>query len=180
MEKDKQNLYVFGYGLALLIPYFVGVKAMHLEPSKGVLFLFLAIFAAILFVVTKISKLQPKMNLWILVVQAYAWKLALTHSGVISYALLVVSTVVLLISIGDVKRLQPAYNVWMKVAHFIGGTITVILLSTIFYLVFGVIGIILRILKKDYLDRKIEYNKKSYWIKRDLSVFDRESCTRQF
>ncbi|MBN1869489.1 MAG: hypothetical protein JW847_02790 [Candidatus Omnitrophica bacterium] len=78
------------------------------------------------------------------------------------------------------SSLKPLYKQWMKVAHFIGAVITGIILSILFYLVFGVAGIILRILGKDLLDQKIDRSANSYWINRDKVIFNKSDYTRQF
>ena len=68
----------------------------------------------------------------------------------------------------------------MKVAHFIGDTITAILMMIMFYLVFTPIGIFLRLTGKDLLDRKIDKTIQSYWKLREKTPFDKERCTKQF
>ena len=72
------------------------------------------------------------------------------------------------------------YDRWMQVANFIGGVITGLILSILFYSVFGVIGIVLRLMKKDLLDREIDPRAKSYWIKREIIKFRKDHYTRQF
>ena len=76
--------------------------------------------------------------------------------------------------------LRPLYIQWMKGAHFIGDIITGIILSILFYFVFGIVGIILRLLKKDLLDQRMNYAADSYWIKKEQIDFDQSHYTRQF
>lgn len=78
------------------------------------------------------------------------------------------------------RSLKAFYKRWMSVAHFIGSVITAVILSLLFYLVFGIVGIILRVLRKDLLDRKIDPAAGSYWINRDQVAFDPNDYTRQF
>lgn len=78
------------------------------------------------------------------------------------------------------KLLKPLYVQWMKVAHFIGNIITSLILSVLFYFVFGIIGIILRLLKKDLLGQRMDYAADSYWIKKEQIDFDQSHYTRQF
>ena len=61
----------------------------------------------------------------------------------------------------------------MKVAHFIGATITGLILSLMFYVIFGIVGIILRILRKDLLNERLEPEAQSYWIKRNAHDDDK-------
>ena len=76
--------------------------------------------------------------------------------------------------------LKAFYKRWMKVAHIIGGIMTAVILSVIFYGVFGVVGIILRILRKDLLHLGLDRSAKSYWTARAETPFDKAHCTRQF
>jgi len=76
--------------------------------------------------------------------------------------------------------LKSFYTQWMKVAHFIGNIISTIVLCVIFYLVFGLVGIVLRLLRKDFLECKIEKDRESYWIKREEAAFDKMRYTKAF
>ncbi len=78
------------------------------------------------------------------------------------------------------RSLRSLYKRWMSVAHFIGSVITAVILSLLFYLVFGIVGIILRLLRKDLLDRKIDRTVHSYWVNKDQVAFDPNDYTRQF
>ena len=78
------------------------------------------------------------------------------------------------------KSLRGLYRNWMRVAHFIGIIITGVILTVFFFVVFGIAGIILRILKKDLLDRTIDLNRDSYWIEKEQKPFDKDQYTRQF
>ena len=77
------------------------------------------------------------------------------------------------------ESLKPFYARWMKVAHMIGQVVTTALLTLIFYLVFAPVGIILRMLRKDLLDRAIEPQAPTYW-KKKKAVADRDRYTKQF
>jgi len=68
----------------------------------------------------------------------------------------------------------------MRGAHFIGSVITGVILSILFYLVFGVTGMILRLLRKDLLDQRIDRAINSYWTSKDQVAFDKNDYTRQF
>ena len=93
--------------------------------------------------------------------------------------LLSLSVFMLILTSVSLKGVEKIYKPWMKVAHLIGGTITAIMLSLMFYLIFGTVGLILRFLKKDLLDQRLDPTKTSYWIKKELSA-DRKRYTQQF
>lgn len=76
--------------------------------------------------------------------------------------------------------LIPLYSRWMRAAHFIGNIVTVAVLSILYYCVFGLVGIVLRLLRKDLLDRVIDDKSPSYWHKRPPSEFQKERYLKQF
>ena len=78
------------------------------------------------------------------------------------------------------QLLKPLYTRWMKVAHFLGNIITGLILSILFYFIFGIAGIILRLLKKDLLDQRLNGAADSYWTKKEQIHFDQSHYTRQF
>jgi len=77
------------------------------------------------------------------------------------------------------KLLKSIYVKWMIVAHAIGHILTTVVLTMIFYFVFTPIGLILRILRKDLLERAWSASEKSYWKKKE-TAFDRERYLKQF
>ena len=58
--------------------------------------------------------------------------------------------------------LKPVYNGWMKVGHVLGWINTRIILGLMFYTVFFVVGLVLKILGKDPMSRKIDKSAESY------------------
>jgi len=109
MDKEKINLIVFGYGLAVILG-FISFKIWH---DHGWVAAHITLFACI-------------------------------------FTLIIITMV-------RYQLLKPLYTQWMKGAHFIGNIITGLILSVLFYFVFGVVGIILRLLKKDLLDQRLNY-----------------------
>ena len=63
------------------------------------------------------------------------------------------------------KILQPLNILWFKFGIFLGKIISPIVMGLIFFLVVTPIGILMRILKKDLLNLKMN-NNKSYWIEK--------------
>jgi len=76
--------------------------------------------------------------------------------------------------------LKPVYKKWMVVAHAIGTVITTIILTVLFYTIFGVVGIILRILRKDLLNQKLDSSAQSYWIAHDSKKHEQDYYLQQF
>ena len=76
--------------------------------------------------------------------------------------------------------LKPVYIVFMKISHVLGWINTRILLGLIFYVVITPIGFVIKIFGKDLLDRKIEPDKQSYWIKREKVHNEKSRYEKQF
>ena len=76
--------------------------------------------------------------------------------------------------------LRPVHLVWMPVARGIARAMTWLMLTTVFYLVFTPYGVILRLLRKDALDRRIDRGRSSYWITRRDGPFDPSRLDRQY
>ena len=91
---------------------------------------------------------------------------------------LVLAVIVLGITLFNRPWLKIIFRYWMKAAQAIGGAVTMIILTVLFYLVFGTVGIILRLLRKDLLGMNLEAP--SYWIKRLKTQEDRARYTQQF
>ena len=85
-----------------------------------------------------------------------------------------------MLTLWKIRSVEMIYVRWMKVAHVIGAVVTSVLLCVIYYAVFGIAGIILRIFKKDLLDRPFEPEKSTYWQKRQAEPFDKKRYTQQF
>ena len=177
MNAERRNLLVFGYGFSLIIPFLITWKLMHMEFNVWNVALLVFSFCCVLIVVAKIAAWPPKINLWILAVHFY---LLAQNLNILLLILLCVAFGFLIVTILKVDLLKPLYSKWMKVAHFIGTLITDIILCVVFYVLFGIAGIILRILKKDLLDRAIHPSSASYWIKRKQTDFDKKCYSQQF
>lgn len=78
------------------------------------------------------------------------------------------------------QRLAEFYRGWMKVARVIGVVFSTVLLTIIFYLMFGITGIILRLSGKDVLEEKIDPKRESYWVPVPPKPFQPEDYKRQF
>jgi hypothetical protein len=110
-----------------------------------------------------------------------AWRLVAKHiPGLWPTILSVTGMFLALMTFLDYQYLRPIYRHWMKIAGIIGIIVTTLILSAVFFLVFGIAGMILRLLRKDLLSQKIEPDKESYWIKRERAGFKRERYTQQF
>ena len=76
--------------------------------------------------------------------------------------------------------LRPIFIGWMKFALILGWLNTRLVLGVIFYLVVTPVGLILRMLGKDPLDRKMDRSTGSYWKVRERKPLDVERYERLF
>jgi hypothetical protein len=74
--------------------------------------------------------------------------------------------------------LQGILTFLTKIWYPIGQFITLFLFTVTFFVIFVPVGIVLRLLKKDILDRNFEQKRLSYWIDRPLK--ERNNYIQQF
>jgi hypothetical protein len=121
-------------------------------------------------------KLGVSFGILLLLIAGYCWYREFAST------LYVILAGILLILMGILlpNLLKPLYNGWMSLALAIGYLMSRILLTLIFYLVFTPVGLMMRLLKKDPLERKADPSAESYWVKRDKRKFDPKEAERQF
>jgi hypothetical protein len=76
--------------------------------------------------------------------------------------------------------LKPVYIGWMTLAIIMGYFMTRIILSLVFYSVFSIGGLILKILGKDMLDQHSEPEAETYWKPYRKSQSAKQHLERQF
>ena len=89
---------------------------------------------------------------------------------------LIISIIFLILGLMSSKILSPLNKIWFKFGILLGSIVSPIVMSIIFFVIITPIGIIMKMLGKDLLNKK--YNKQnSYWIIKDNS---KNSMKRQF
>jgi len=101
-----------------------------------------------------------------LLVFGYGWALILTVIALrlwmkygISASKIVLLTMALLfflVSAWRIQLLKPVYQIWMAIGHEISFVVSTIILGVLFYTVFSITGLILRLMRKDLLNRSIQ------------------------
>ncbi len=76
--------------------------------------------------------------------------------------------------------LTPIYFPWMWLARILAFVNTHLLLGFVFYTLITFIGLGMRLLGRDPLDRKILPDSDSYWQRRESPLLSREHYLRQF
>ena len=81
-----------------------------------------------------------------------------------------VSLIFLVLGLINSKILTPLNKLWLKFGIALGNIIAPIVMAAIFFLVVTPIGVFMRIIGKDVLQKKYDKQKDSYWIKREKPV----------
>lgn len=76
--------------------------------------------------------------------------------------------------------LKPIYFPYMWLARIVAFVNIHLLLGLVFYTLFMLIGLGMRLLGRDPLDRKIAPNEESYWQRRTPSLFPRDHYRKRF
>ncbi|HLD69538.1 MAG TPA: SxtJ family membrane protein [Candidatus Omnitrophota bacterium] len=118
---------------------------------------------------------------WAIILTVIALRLWIKH-GLSTSKIVLLSVAVLfaLVSAWRVQLLKPVYKIWMAVGHKISFVISTIILSVLFYTVFFITAIVLRLLRKDFLNQTIQPELNSYWLSRKSSAADPQGFKRQF
>jgi len=78
------------------------------------------------------------------------------------------------------KILNPIHKIWMTFAFFLGWIMSYVLLTIIFFLLVTPLGLLARLMGKDFLDRKFRKNETSYWILKEQGLSQKSSYEKQF
>tara|TARA_B100000315_G_scaffold226487_1_gene233452 strand:- start:656 stop:1039 length:384 start_codon:yes stop_codon:yes gene_type:complete len=91
------------------------------------------------------------------------------NGGEIRIWSVIISLIFLILGMMKSKLLTPLNLLWFKLGIILGAIVAPIVMSAIFFLVVTPIGIIMRLMGKDLLNKKHNKEKKTYWIKRRTS-----------
>ena len=90
----------------------------------------------------------------------------ITYSGEIRIWSVLTSLIFLILGLLNSKILSPLNKLWFKFGIFLGKIVSPLIMGIIFFLVVTPIGLIMKLLGKDLLNLKYNYNNKSYWIEK--------------
>lgn len=76
--------------------------------------------------------------------------------------------------------LKPLQKVWMTLSLMLGWISTRIILSILFYIILTPIGLASRLIRKDFLNLKIDKSQQTYWSYRNQKRYDKIDSERQF
>ena len=76
--------------------------------------------------------------------------------------------------------LKPIYWVWMIIATILGWVMTRVILSILFYIIITPIGLIGRLLGKQFIELQWNNESSTYWNCRSGDTFEKEKYEKQF
>ena len=83
---------------------------------------------------------------------------------------IIVSLIFLILGLLNSNLLTPLNKLWIKFGILLGNIISPLVLGLIFFLVVLPTGLLMRILKKNFLILKFDKNLKSYWINKEKNL----------
>ena len=101
----------------------------------------------------------------------------ITNGEEIRIWLVAISLIFLILGIMKSKLLTPLNQLWFKFGMILGAIVAPIIMGAVFFLVVTPIGIVMRLMGKDLLNKKHDKKKETYWIKRETPT---GSMKRQF
>ena len=82
----------------------------------------------------------------------------------------IISSVFLILGLMNSILLTPLNKLWFKFGMILGAIVSPVVLGVVFFLVVTPIGLIMKIMGKDLLNKKYDKKKRTYWIKRDKLI----------
>ena len=94
----------------------------------------------------------------------------LTYEGPIRIWTVIISLVFLILGLINSKLLTPLNKLWFKFGMILGAIVGPVVMGVVFFLVVTPIGLVMKIMGRDLLNKKYDKKKRTYWIKRDTSI----------
>ena len=83
---------------------------------------------------------------------------------------IIVSLIFLILGLINSNSLTPLNKLWIKFGILLGNIISPLVLGIIFFMVVLPTGLLMRLLKKNFLGLKFDKNLKSYWINKEKQL----------
>jgi ABC-type uncharacterized transport system permease subunit len=93
--------------------------------------------------------------------------------------LLIVAAALITLALVFPRSLKPVYQCWMRVGHVLGWVNTQLILGVAYFLLLTPIGLVMRLVGRDPLDRDLR-DRKSYWVTREQPADIRQSMELRF
>ena len=94
----------------------------------------------------------------------------LIHEDQIRIWSIVVAMIFLILGLMNSKLLTPLNRMWFRFGMFLGAIVAPFVMAVVFFLVVTPIGIVMKLMGRDLLEKKYDKEKKTYWKKRPISI----------
>ena len=94
----------------------------------------------------------------------------LIDEGQIRIWSIAIAIVFLILALMNSKLLTPLNKLWFKFGMALGSIVAPIVMGIVFFLVVTPIALVMKIMGKDLLNIKYDKKKRTYWIKREISI----------
>jgi len=81
-----------------------------------------------------------------------------------------ISAIFLILGLMNSKLLTPLNKLWLKLGIILGAVIAPIVMGVVFFLVVTPIGLVMRLLGMDLINKKYDKKINTYWIDRDKNI----------
>lgn len=98
----------------------------------------------------------------------------------IGIGLFIACAIILILLIFTPTILIPLYKLVLRVSKWIGVVTTPVMLGLVFYLVFAPVGIVLRLIKRDILDKRFDVSCDSYWKAKEKALGGLDRYEQQY
>ena len=88
----------------------------------------------------------------------------LLNDGSIRIWSIIIAIIFLVLALIKSKLLTPLNILWFKFGLFLGAIVSPLVMGVIFFFVITPIGLFMRVIGKDVLNKKYDSKKKTYWI----------------
>ena len=78
------------------------------------------------------------------------------------------------------RVLKPLYYAWMSLALTLGFVMTRVILTIFFFLVLTPVGLVMKLIGRDALERKLDPEAATYWIDKEYPIPDRSRYEKFF
>ena len=92
----------------------------------------------------------------------------------------IIGILLLLFGIILPNLLKPLNKLWMTLAIILGWFMSRVILFILYYVIITPIGFLLKLIGKDFLNRKIDKTSQSYWEIREKKITEQIDYERQF
>ena len=102
------------------------------------------------------------------------------YENLIYVYLSIISGILILAGLFFPKILFPIQKLWMGLSVILGFVMSRVIISLLFFLMITPLSIMAKMFKKDFLEKKIDRSKSSYWITRERKEYNQIDSERQF